>query len=67
MDLGLHSTAQTVVQAHYGKAGDLLQKAGCFDNIADVKEVLVAQSGYAGWVHQLSALFTVRFASLKLS
>jgi peptide/nickel transport system substrate-binding protein len=67
MDLGLHSTTPTDVQAHYGKAGDLLQKAGCFDNIADVKEVLVAQAGYTGWVHQLSALFTVRFASLKLS
>jgi len=67
MDLGLHSTTTAGVQQHYGMAGDLLQKAGCFDNIADVKEVLVAQAGYTNWVHQLSALFTVRFASLKLS
>jgi peptide/nickel transport system substrate-binding protein len=67
MDLGLHATTINDVQAHYGKAGDLLQKAACFDNIADVKEIVVAQAGYTGWSHQLSGLFTVRFASLKLN
>ena len=67
MDLGLHATTIADVQAHYGKAGDLLQKSGCFDNIADVKEVLVAAPGYRAWVHPLSALFTVRFGNLKRS
>jgi hypothetical protein len=66
MDLGLHATTKTDVQAHYGAAGDLLQKFGCFDYIADVKEVIVAQKGYSNWVHQESNLFTVKFGVLKL-
>jgi peptide/nickel transport system substrate-binding protein len=67
MDLGLHATTATDVQAHYGAAGDLLQKAGCFDYIADVKEVVVAQAGYSNFVHQESNLFTVKFGLLKLT
>jgi peptide/nickel transport system substrate-binding protein len=66
MDLGLHSTTLSDVQAHYGAAGDLLQKQDCFDYIADVKEVIVAQAGYTNFVHQLSNLFTVKFWLLQL-
>jgi peptide/nickel transport system substrate-binding protein len=67
MELGLHATSKADVQAHYGAAGDLLQKFGCFDYIADVKEVIVAQKGYSNFVHQESDLFTVKFGVLKLS
>jgi peptide/nickel transport system substrate-binding protein len=66
MDQGLHAIDQAGVDTAYGHAGDLLQQAGCFDTIADVKEVIVAQAGYGHWVHQLSALFTVRFGDLSL-
>jgi peptide/nickel transport system substrate-binding protein len=67
MDLGLGATTTAEVQAHYGKAGDAQVANGCFDSIADVKDVIVAQAGYSNWVHQPPALFTVRFGALKLS
>jgi peptide/nickel transport system substrate-binding protein len=67
MDIGLHTTDTTSMQTAYGKAGDLLVQSGCFDSIADVKDVVVAQAGYSNWVHQLPTLFTVRFGDLKLS
>jgi peptide/nickel transport system substrate-binding protein len=67
MDAGLAATTQADVQADYGKAGDLEVANGCFDSIADVKDVIVAQAGYSNWVHEPPALFTVRFGALKLS
>ena len=67
MDTGLHSTDTGSMQTAYGKAGDLLVSSGCFDSIADVKDVVVAQAGYSNWVHQFPTLFTVRFGDLKLS
>jgi peptide/nickel transport system substrate-binding protein len=67
MDAGLAATTTADVQADYGKAGDLEVASGCFDSIADVKDVIVAQAGYSNWVHQPPALFTVRMGALKLS
>jgi hypothetical protein len=67
MDLGLHATTASEVESHYGKAGDLLVASGCFDTIADVKEVVVADAGYSNWYHQAPTLFTVKFGNLKLS
>ncbi len=67
MDLGLASTTTADVQAHYGKAGDLLAASGCFDTIADVKDVVVADAGYSNWYHQPPTLFSVKFGTLKLS
>jgi peptide/nickel transport system substrate-binding protein len=67
MDLGLHATTASEVESHYSKAGDLLVASGCFDTIADVKEVVVADAGYSNWYHQAPTLFTVKFGNLKLS
>lgn len=66
MDVGLAATAKADVIANYAKAGDLLQKSGCFITVADIKEVIVAKAGYSNWVHQLPTLFTVRFGDLGL-
>jgi peptide/nickel transport system substrate-binding protein len=66
MDAGLHATDPQVIQDNYAKAGDALIASGCFITIADVKEVIVAKSGYTGFVHQLPTLFTIRFGDLKL-
>ncbi len=67
MDLGLSATTTADVQAHYGKAGDLLVASGCFDSIADVKDVVVADAGYSNWVHRPPTLYSVDFGVLKLS
>jgi peptide/nickel transport system substrate-binding protein len=67
MDLGLGATTQADVQAHYGKAGDLEAASGCFDTIADVKDVVVADAGYSNWYHQPPTLYSVKFGVLKLS
>ena len=67
MDLGLGATTQADVQAHYGKAGDLEVASGCFDTIADVKDVVVADAGYSNWYHQPPTLYSVKFGLLKLS
>jgi len=67
MDLGLGATTQADVQAHYGKAGDLEVASGCFDSIADVKDVVVADAGYSNWYHQPPTLYSVKFGVLKLS
>jgi peptide/nickel transport system substrate-binding protein len=67
MDLGLAATSTADVQTHYGKAGDLLVAAGCFDTIADVKDVIVADAGYSNWYHQPPTLYSVKFGFLKVS
>lgn len=67
MDAGLAATSLPDIQADYGRAGDLLAASGCFDTIADVKDVVVADAGYSNWVHEPPALYTVRFGDLKLS
>jgi peptide/nickel transport system substrate-binding protein len=67
MDLGLHATTAAEVESHYAKAGDQLVSSGCFDTIADVKEVVVADAGYSNWYHQSPTLFSVKFGALKLS
>ncbi len=67
MDLGLAATTQADVQAHYGKAADLLVASGCFDSIADVKDVVVADAGYSSWYHQPPTVYSVKFGPLHLS
>jgi peptide/nickel transport system substrate-binding protein len=66
MDEGLHTVDKAVITASYAKAADLITASGCFDTIADVKEVVVAKAGYGGFTHQLPTLFTIRFADLTL-
>ena len=67
MDAGLHATDKATIQSDYAKAADLQIKNGCFDSIADVKDVVVAQAGYSNWIHQAPAIFSVRFGALRLS
>ena len=51
LDLGLASTTQTGVDAHYGAAGNLLVKNGCFIDIADVQDSIVTRSNLTGLFH----------------
>jgi hypothetical protein len=66
MDQGLHLTAAADIQAAYAKSGDALVSNGCFDTIADVKDVVVAAAGYSNWMHQLPTVFSVEFGKLTL-
>ncbi|MDQ1393774.1 MAG: peptide/nickel transport system substrate-binding protein [Acidimicrobiaceae bacterium] len=66
MDQGQHLTAAADIQAAYARAGDALVANGCFDTIADVKDVVVAQAGYSSWMHQLPTVFSVEFGRLTL-
>ncbi|MDQ1417848.1 MAG: peptide/nickel transport system substrate-binding protein [Acidimicrobiaceae bacterium] len=66
MDQGVHLTVASEIQAAYAKAGDALVANGCFDTIADVKDVVVAQAGYGNWMHQLPTVFSVEFGKLTL-
>lgn len=66
MDQGQHLTDSAAVQAAYAKAGDALVAGGCFDTIADVKDVVVAQAGYSNWMHQLPTVFSVELGKLTL-
>jgi peptide/nickel transport system substrate-binding protein len=66
MDHGLHLTAAADIQAAYAKSGDALVSNGCFDTIADVKDVVVAAAGYSNWMHQLPTVFSVEFGKLSL-
>jgi peptide/nickel transport system substrate-binding protein len=67
IDAGLAATATADVQANYGKAGDLLAASGCFDSIADVKDVVVADAGYGSWWHAPPTLYSVKFGDMTLS
>jgi peptide/nickel transport system substrate-binding protein len=67
MDVGLAATAAADVQAAYAKSADALVASGCYVNIADVQEVIVANKAYTGFVHQLPTLFTIRFGDLQVS
>lgn len=67
MDEGLASTTESEVQMHYGEAGDLLVASGCFDSIADVKDVFVADAGYSNWVHRPPTVYSFDLGALKLS
>ena len=64
MDKGVHATSNADMQSLYGQAGSLIADSGCFDTIADVKETVVARTGYTTYVHQLPTLFTIRFGDL---
>jgi peptide/nickel transport system substrate-binding protein len=67
MDAGLAATDKATIQADYATSVDALVDSGCWVNIADIREVIVANSAYSNFVHQLPTLFTVRFGDLKVS
>jgi peptide/nickel transport system substrate-binding protein len=66
MDAGLASVSDADVQTHYAASVDAIVAAGCVVNIADVREVIVANKAYSGFVHQLPTLFTIKFGLLKV-
>ena len=51
LDAGLASTTTADEDAHYGAAGNLLVKAGCFIDIADVQDTIVTRSSLTGLFH----------------
>ncbi|MDQ1702652.1 MAG: peptide/nickel transport system substrate-binding protein [Frankiaceae bacterium] len=67
MDAGLHEVDQAKQDADYGKAAELYSASGCWVDIADVQETVVARAGLTGFTHQLATTFTVRLADLKNS
>jgi peptide/nickel transport system substrate-binding protein len=67
MDAGLHEVNQAKQDADYSKAAELYAASGCWVDIADVQETVVARAGLTGFTHQLSTTFTVRLADLKNS
>jgi peptide/nickel transport system substrate-binding protein len=67
MDAGLASTDKAEIQQHYAAAVDALVDSGCWINVADIQEVIVARKTFSGFVHQLPTLFTIRFGDLKVS
>ena len=67
MDAGLAATDKATIESDYATSVDALVDSGCWVNIADIQEVIVANSAYTGFVHQLPTLFTIRFGDLKVS
>jgi peptide/nickel transport system substrate-binding protein len=64
---GMSQTSTAKYDADDGQAGDDITAQGCYLNIADIRDVIVADAGYSNWYHQLPTLFTVKFGLLKLS
>jgi hypothetical protein len=60
-------TSTAKYDADDGQAGDDITAQGCYLNIADIRDVIVADAGYSNWYHQPPTLFTVKFGLLKLS
>jgi peptide/nickel transport system substrate-binding protein len=67
MDAGLHEVDKTKQNADYGQAASLYAASGCWVDLADVQETVVARAGLTGFTHQLPTVFTVRIADLKNS
>ena len=65
MNAGLASTSSAAAAADYGKAGNLLVKLGCFIDIADVKDVIVARAGLTGFYHVPSIPWALNLATLR--
>jgi ABC-type transport system substrate-binding protein len=64
MDQGLHSTNPTSIQTDYAQAGVLVADSGEWISIADVRNVVVAHAGVAGWYFQLPTADTVVLGDL---
>ena len=64
---GMVQTSTAKYDADDGQAGDAITAQGCYLNIADIRDVIVADAGYSNWYHQLPTLFTVKFGLLELS
>jgi hypothetical protein len=62
----MSQTSTAKYDADDGQAGDDITAQGCYLNIADIRDVIVADAGYGSWYHQLPTLFTVKFGLLGL-
>ncbi len=65
LDQGLSTTDTAASSKAYEDAADIFEKSGCWTDIADNKEIVVARKGITGFTHQLPTAYTVRLADLK--
>jgi peptide/nickel transport system substrate-binding protein len=65
LDAGLASTTKSDVDAHYGAAGNLLVKNGCFIDIADVQDTIVTRSSLTGIYHVPAMPWNLNLAKIK--
>lgn len=65
MNEGLAATSARTADLKYGQAGNLLVKQGCFIDISDVKDVIVARSGLTGFYHVPSIPWALNLATLR--
>jgi peptide/nickel transport system substrate-binding protein len=66
LDKGLAATAPDAVARDYGAAGNLLVKSGCYIDVADVNDDIVARSGLAGIYHVPSMPWAIGAETLTL-
>ena len=62
---GLTPSAVASLASSPKKAGNLLVKLGCFIDIADVKDVIVARAGLSGFYHVPSIPWALNLATLR--
>ncbi len=65
LDAGLASTTEAGVIQHYGAAGNLLVKNGCFIDIADVQDSIVTRSNLTGLVHVPAMPWSLKLATIS--
>lgn len=65
MDVGLRQTDSAKEIAAYGKAGDLIHRAGTFITLADIEDTFLARAGIDGFEHQLECPTCLNLAALK--
>lgn len=65
LDQGLNTTDKDASTKSYEAAADEFERSGCWTDIADNKEIVVARKGITGFTHQLPTAYTVRLADLK--
>jgi peptide/nickel transport system substrate-binding protein len=65
LDAGLAATTKADVDAHYGAAGNLLVKNGCFIDIADVQDTIVTRTSLSGLSHVPAMPWSLNLAKIK--
>jgi peptide/nickel transport system substrate-binding protein len=65
MNKGLAATTTAAVDVAYGEAGNTLVKQGCFIDIADVQDVIVARKGITGFYHVPSIPWALNLTTLR--
>jgi peptide/nickel transport system substrate-binding protein len=65
MNKGLAATTTAAVDVAYGEAGTTLVKQGCFIDIADVQDVIVARKGITGFYHVPSIPWALNLTTLR--